>query len=101
MWDELWYMHILFEEGKQVPRLRGKRYFQALSKTKCGIKNCMNFRKNELEFCYECGEFPCKKIRNMDTRYRTRHNVSTMENLEDIKRLGLEEFVTNQKIRWI
>jgi hypothetical protein len=36
----------------------------------------------------------------MDKRYRSKYNMSTIENLENIKKFGVSEFVKNEKIRW-
>ena len=53
-----------------------------------------------LKFCFECGKFPCERIKQMDKRYRTKYNMSTIENLENIRKFGLREFIKNEKIRW-
>jgi uncharacterized OB-fold protein len=39
-------------------------------------------------------------VKHMDKRYRTRYNMSVIENLENIQRLGIRKFVANEKIRW-
>lgn len=66
----------------------------------CKIKTCETLTKNELEFCFECENFPCKNLKHLDKRYRTRYSMSMIENLENIKKLGVEEFLRNEKIRW-
>lgn len=67
---------------------------------KCKIKNCKTFKRSKLKFCFECKEFPCERIKHMDKRYQTKYNMSTIENLENIKKLGVREFIKNEKIRW-
>ncbi len=67
---------------------------------KCKIKNCVELNKNTLKFCYECHEFPCKKIKHLDKRYRTKYIMSMVENLENIKKFGIRKFVKNEKTRW-
>jgi len=66
----------------------------------CKIKNCATFQRSKSKFCFECEEFPCKKLKHLDKRYRTKYNMSMIENLENIKKFGLREFVKNEKIRW-
>jgi len=66
----------------------------------CKIKNCVTLKRNKIKFCFECEEFPCERIKHMDKRYRTKYNMSTIENLEHIKKIGLREFIKNEKIRW-
>jgi hypothetical protein len=67
---------------------------------KCKIKNCATLKRSKFKFCFKCDKFPCEKIRHMDKRYQTRYTMSTIENLENIKKLGIREFVKNEKIRW-
>jgi len=67
---------------------------------KCKIKNCTTFKKSKLKFCFECEEFPCKNLKHLDKRYRTKYNMSMIENLGNIKKFGIKEFFKNEKIRW-
>jgi hypothetical protein len=66
----------------------------------CKIKTCETFKENELTFCFECEDFPCKNLKHLDKRYRTKYSMSMIENLENIEKLGIEEFLKNEKIRW-
>lgn len=66
----------------------------------CKIKTCETLTKNEFTFCFECEDFPCKNLKNLDKRYRTRYSMSMIENLENIKKLGTGEFLENEKTRW-
>lgn len=66
----------------------------------CKIKICETLTENKLMFCFECEDFPCNNLKNLDKRYRTRHSMSMIENLENIKTLGTEEFLKNEKIKW-
>lgn len=63
----------------------------------CKIKNC---EKLNAQFCYSCSDFPCKLIKHIDKRYRARYHMSMIENLQNIQRLGLPQFVLNEKSRW-
>jgi hypothetical protein len=87
-------------EKKKCPGCRGSNENKSLSCVNCKIKICNESNKNKLKFCFECDKFPCQRIKQMDKRYRTRYNMSTIENLENIKKFGLREFVKNEKIRW-
>ncbi|MCK5300814.1 MAG: DUF3795 domain-containing protein [Thermoplasmatales archaeon] len=70
------------------------------SRVNCNIKNCEELKKNNLKFCYLCKKFPCKRINNLDKRYRTKYNMSMIENLNNIKKIGIRKFVAIEKIRW-
>ncbi len=66
----------------------------------CKIKTCEVLTKNELIFCFEREDFPCNNLKHLDKRYRTRYSMSTIENLENIKKFGIKNFLRNEKIRW-
>jgi len=84
-------------------RCPGCRFFhkdEPVTIAKCKIKNCEELKKYNFKFCYKCKKFPCEQVKHMDKRYRTKYKMSTIENLEKIKKLGLREFIKNEKIRW-
>ena len=67
---------------------------------KCIIINCEQIANNTSGFCYECPKFPCKRLKQLDKRYRNKYHMSMLENLETIKSQGLEKFViqNNKKL---
>jgi hypothetical protein len=67
---------------------------------KCGIRNCSERRKSDSKFCYECSEFPCSRMKQIDKRYRTRYNTSLIQNLLDIKNGGIDAYLLNEGSRW-
>lgn len=66
----------------------------------CKIKKCRVFQGGKKKFCFECKNFPCANLKHLDKRYQTKYNMSTIENLENIKKSGINQFVKNEKIRW-
>jgi hypothetical protein len=87
-------------EKNKCPGCRTNTITKPITRAQCKIKNCNELNKNNLKFCFECKKFPCERMKHMDKRYRTRYNMSTIENLENIKKFGIREFVKNEKIRW-
>jgi len=71
-----------------------------VTRAKCIIKNCEVIKTNESAFCFECAEYPCKRLRKLDKRYRTKYSMSMLDNLESIKDIGLVAFVNMEKERW-
>jgi len=67
---------------------------------KCAIRRCETFRTNTFRFCVECMDFPCQKIKRLDKRYRTRYNMSMIENLQFLKQHGMREFLNRQTKRY-
>jgi len=70
------------------------------SVSQCIIKNCELLQKTDSKFCYECSKFPCKRLKQLDKRYRLKYNMSMIENLQFIERFGVNVFLQNESIRW-
>ena len=67
--------------------------------TRCHFILCPE-RARSRRFCYGCARFPCRRLRQLDLRYRTRYRLSPIANLEAIRELGLRKFVAREKTRW-
>lgn len=68
--------------------------------TVCRIKSCPEKQGNPAALCVECAKFPCRRIRDLNTRYTTTYGESPVDNLRSIKSLGVEEFLRRAKRRW-
>lgn len=62
----------------------------------CSIRQC----EHKTAFCFECAGYPCKRLKALDKRYRTRYHMSMLENLAFIQANGLEEFVRQQNEKY-
>lgn len=62
---------------------------------RCKIKDCI--RQKGLAYCFECPDYPCRQIKNLEKSYRTRYQASLMENSRFVKQYGLELFMQQQK----
>ncbi len=71
---------------------------KAVSCIRCIIKNCETIKKTK--FCFKCEKYPCTRLKNLDKRYRTKYEMSMIENLENIKNQGVRRFVKNERVRW-
>jgi hypothetical protein len=68
---------------------------------KCIIMNCEILKKKKEKFCSpKCEKYPCLRLKNLDKRYKTKYKMSMLENLENIKKLGIRKFVKNEQERW-
>ena len=56
--------------------------------------------KGKVRFCTECPEFPCKRLKSLDKRYRDKYHMSMIENLNYMKENGMEKFLENQEATW-
>ncbi|MHA1931970.1 MAG: DUF3795 domain-containing protein [Promethearchaeota archaeon] len=61
-------------------------------------KDCQVLRKNEIDFCFECENFPCQRLERLDSRYKMKYNVSFIINLERNRAVGAENWLREQEI---
>ena len=66
---------------------------KAISIQRCIIPKCVYLDKTDSKFCYDCGKYPCKRVKQLDKRYKTKYNTSFIENLTIIKEKGIEKFL--------
>ena len=77
------------------PGCRGEDRNKPRYCVECKIVNC-EIRTGA--FC-EC-EKPCRRLKDLDKRYRTKYHMSMMENLSHIMKWGLDVFVKREEERW-
>ena len=73
---------------------------QANPKVKCVIKFCEHLSANNSNFCFDCTKFPCRRLKDLDKRYRTKYGMSMLENLNIIKTIGIQKFVALENTKW-
>ncbi len=76
------------DEGKGVSILR------------CRIRTCEERNQRDLRFCYKCSTFPCRRLKDLDKRYRTKYRMSMLENLSNLRENGVRQFVKSERERW-
>jgi hypothetical protein len=69
---------------------------KSISCRSCIIRNCETIRSNSSHFCYECEKMPCKRLKQLDARYRTKYSMSMIANLTEIKEQGVDAFLVHQ-----
>jgi len=63
-------------------------------------KFCEKLLKNEIKYCYECSDFPCKQLQKLDSNYRERYDMSMIANLEYIRDNGMDDFLKQQEKKY-
>jgi hypothetical protein len=91
---------VFLREKNRCPGCRGIDIDKPITRVRCKIKKCTNFRNGRAKFCFECGIFPCDNLKHLDKRYRTKYNMSMIENLDNIKSFGIRKFLKNEDVRW-
>lgn len=66
---------------------------------RCTIKLCEK-QGVPNKFCFTCAQYPCRRLRDLDKRYRTRYGMSMLENLAFIRDFGIRRFIRQEKRRW-
>ncbi|MFC1789726.1 DUF3795 domain-containing protein [Patescibacteria group bacterium] len=68
--------------------------------TSCTIKNCNKIKK--ICFCSnKCEKYPCRRLKILDKRYRTKYGMSMIENLMFIKKHGINKFLKQQGAEYV
>ena len=65
---------------------------------KCKIKNCI--KEKALSYCFDCFEYPCKLIKNLEKSYNKRYQASLIENGCFVREHGLDCFMEQQKEKY-
>jgi hypothetical protein len=63
-------------------------------------KNCALIGEGRIQYCYLCADFPCRRLKNLDKRYRTKYHMSMIENLIYIKEQGIDKFLEKEAEKW-
>jgi len=70
--------------------------------TRCIIRNCKILKQNKREYCSsQCQKFPCARLKSLDKRYRTKYGMSMIDNLNNIEKNGIKEFIKQEEKKWI
>ena len=63
----------------------------------CTISGC---EKVKDRYRHDCDDFPCRRLKQLDKRYRTTYGMSMIDNLEAIRKNGIRAFVKMERERW-
>lgn len=77
--------------GRECETCRG-------SESKCWTKNCYFrtcAREKGLEYCFQCDDLPCEKLAKFANDGAS-HHKQTIENLIEIRKIGLKSFIESQ-----
>jgi len=65
---------------------------------KCSLRNCVEMEDTPPRFCYTCAKFPCRRLKQLDKRYRAKYRTSAIENLHMIRE-SMEDFLAFESAR--
>jgi len=87
-------------ERNRCDGCRGDDTHKQVSCRECSITRCELRKATKSGFCYECPKFPCRRLKDLDRRYRTKYGMSMLENLAFIRDNGLDAFAKKERDRW-
>ena len=65
----------------------------------CNIKSCAQEKGHT--HCFECAEFPCKPIKNLEKSYNKRYGTSLIENSRTAAEKVIAAFLALDRRKWI
>lgn len=66
----------------------------------CIIKHCMEPSRKSTAFCMKCLKYPCRRLKDIEKRYRTKYGVKIFENMQRIKDEGMNGFLAKEEKKW-
>lgn len=69
---------------------------------KCAFikKKCKKLANKQLDYCFECNDFPCEVLEKLDSRYVEKYGMSLVENLKHLQRKGIDEYLKHEEEGW-
>lgn len=89
----------LRKDGK-CPGCNVDDYKSATNRSKCSIKNCENIKPGKSGFYYDCKVYPCERLKQLDKRHKTNYRMSMIDNLDYIKKHGIDQFIHREYEKW-
>ncbi len=91
---------IVYQEGHKCKGCNSTSEYKPKHCVTCSIKTCEKRIDLDSGYCYECQSFPCKVLKKLDRRYRSKYGVSVLDNLVDIKTQGNSRFLKSDNRDW-
>lgn len=63
-------------------------------------KKCNKLANNQHDYCFECNDFPCEILEKLDSTYVEKYGMSLVENLKDLQRKGIDEYLKCEEDQW-
>lgn len=69
---------------------------------KCAFlkRRCNLLLKGQVQYCYECQDYPCQRLQHIDKRYRALYRMSLIENLEYVRKNGVGQLLKREEEKW-
>ncbi len=65
----------------------------------CSIVTCEKRQAFDSQLCLECQNM-CRRLQDLDKRYRTKYHMSMIDNLTYIREKGMDALLDRERNRW-
>lgn len=65
---------------------------------RCGIRLCAELQG--VNFCVECVEFPCQRMKRLNKRYTQRYGIDLIADARRMQSVGMAQFLLDERRRW-
>ena len=90
-----------YREKNTCPGCRELDKKTLTSRFNCIIRECKILKDGKWRYCSDkCDKFPCKRLKSLDKRYRTKYHMSMLKNLKCINEKGIDIFLEKEKQKW-
>jgi hypothetical protein len=62
--------------------------------------HCPPLASGDVDFCFECVDYPCARLQHLDSRYRRDYGMSLIDNLDLVRGAGVQALVERQQTRF-
>jgi hypothetical protein len=87
-------------EKQPCPGCRGDDSVKSKTRVTCRIKSCEKMLQRRVKYCFNCDSFPCARLKHLDKRYRAKYGMSMIDNLQNMRNLGIRQFIRDEKSKW-
>ncbi len=63
-------------------------------------KRCNRLLEGQVQYCYQCPDYPCQGLQQIDKRYRSLFRMSLIDNLEYIRDKGVRSLLEKEEEKW-
>ena len=63
-------------------------------------KRCEKASNEEVDYCFECPDFPCEILEKLDKNYRKKYKMSMIDNLKFIEKNGINKFLKSEEEKY-
>ena len=92
--------HKFNRDKNSCPGCRADNSLKPKTSWICKIITCEKYAEGKFKYWFECDRFSCSRLNHLDKRYRTKYAMSMINNLNNIKELGIRQFIRNEIEKW-